>query len=150
MLEPGTRIAMLGGEVISRGSNAWGSGMHESIFVVDPNEEKGNQLCKLLQDNHLNSTALHSLADLEERVLPGGCPVLILDLDALQVDNRFFRNMRKQNPAVKILGVSSRSFHPELQEAMSRHIISCLSKPVEEEELLFWVKSLLENMNETS
>jgi DNA-binding NtrC family response regulator len=87
---------------------------------------------------------------LEERALPGGCPVVILDLDALQVDNLFFRKMKKKSPEVKILGVSSRSFHPELQEAISQHIISCLSKPVEEEELLFWVRSLLENQEDIS
>ncbi len=124
--------------------------MHEPILVVDPDEEKCHELCKLLQRHQLQSTALHSLVDLEDRVLPGDRPVVILDLDTLPVDNRFFRNMTKRNPEVKILGVSSRSFHPELQEAMSRHIISCLSKPVEEEELLFWVKSLLENINETA
>ena len=124
--------------------------MHESIFVVDSDQENSHEVCKVLQRYQLQSTALHSLVDLEKRVLPGDRPVVILDLDTLPVDNRFFRNMRKRNPEVKILGVSSRSFHPDLQEAMSRDIISCLSKPVEEEELLFWVRSLLEHINETA
>ncbi len=29
------------------------------------------------------------------------------------------------------------------EEAMSRHIYTCPSKPVDEEELVFWIKSLI-------
>lgn len=124
--------------------------MHEPIIVVDPSKEKCDELSKLLQHHQLQSLAVHSLAELQEKVELGDCRVLILDLDSLPVDNRFFRNASKQNPTVQILGISSRSFHPELQEAMSQHIVSCLSKPVEEEELLFWVKSLLRHTDEAS
>jgi len=35
-----------------------------------------------------------------------------------------------------------RAFHPELEEAMSNYIFACLSKPADEDELVFWIKSL--------
>jgi hypothetical protein len=68
--------------------------------------------------------------------------IFILDLDTLPVNNRLFRTLRRTNPAVCIIGLSSRPFHPELEEAMSQHIYACLSKPLDEEELFYWVKSL--------
>ena len=67
---------------------------------------------------------------------------LILDLDSLPVNNRLFRELKKKNPRLHIVGLSSRPFHPELEEAMSRHISSCLTKPVDMEELLYWLKSV--------
>jgi DNA-binding NtrC family response regulator len=121
--------------------------MHRPILVVDPDEGKCDEFSEMLRRHHLQSTALHSLEDFEKRVLAGEFRVVILDLDALPVDNRFFRNIRKQDPTLQFVGVSSYPFHPELQEAMSQHICSCLSKPVDEEELVFWVKSLLENID---
>jgi len=36
-------------------------------------------------------------------------------------------------------------FHPELEEAMSKHIHASLVKPVDDEELLYWLKSICEN-----
>ena len=119
--------------------------MHRPILVVDPDVGKCQEFRDILRRHHLKSMALHSLEDLKKGVQTGGFRVVILDLDALPVNNRFFRNIRKQDPTIQIVGLSSYPFHPELQEAMSEHICSCLSKPVDEEELLFWVKSLLED-----
>jgi DNA-binding NtrC family response regulator len=121
--------------------------MHRPILVVDPDVGKCHEFSEILLRHHLQSTALHSLEDLEKKVQAGDFRVVILDLDALPVDNRLFRKIRKQDPTVQIVGLSSYPFHPELQEAMSQHICSCLSKPVDEEELIFWVKSLLENID---
>lgn len=40
------------------------------------------------------------------------------------------------------IGISSRAFHPELEEVVSNHIYECISKPIDEDELVFWIKSL--------
>jgi CheY-like chemotaxis protein len=75
--------------------------------------------------------------------------VLILDLDSLPVDNRFIRDLRKQNPDVPIIALSSRTFHPELQEALSLYISACLAKPVNPDELIYWVKSICQDQLST-
>lgn len=119
--------------------------MDNTILVVEPDQEKRDELCAMLQRYHYYSDGLHSLEDLQEKLQEAVCQLVILDLDTLPVDNRFFRNIRRQYPTMWILGLSSRPFHPELKEAMSQHIYSCLSKPVDEEELVFWIKSLFQN-----
>ncbi|UCG11591.1 MAG: PhnD/SsuA/transferrin family substrate-binding protein [Deltaproteobacteria bacterium] len=88
------------------------------------------------------SDGLHSLEDLQEKVQESVCRVVILDLDNLPVDNRFFRELKRKNPRLHIVGLSSRPFHPELEEAMSSHISSCLTKPLDMEELLYWLRSV--------
>ena len=115
--------------------------MQEPILVVDADEGQSQELCRLLQQHSYRTTASQSLLNLEEKIEQGSCCVVILNLDTL-----FFRSLKRKNPGACIIGLSNRSFHPELEEAMSKHINACLGKPVDEEELVFWVKSLLENI----
>ncbi len=119
-----------------------GTWMQGPIVVVDGDEAQCRNLCEVLERDHYSTTALHSLLNLEEEIRETGRRVVILDLDTLPVNNRLFRTLRRTNPGVCILGLSSRSFHPELEEAMSKYIHACLAKPVDDEELIFWVKSL--------
>lgn len=119
--------------------------MEEPIVVVNANEAQCLELCVVLEQEHFRTTALHSLRALEGEVMEGSCRVVILDLDSLPVDNRLFRNLKRKNPGVHIIGLSSRPFHPELEEAMSRHISSCISKPVDVEELVYWIRSICQS-----
>ncbi len=119
--------------------------MREPVVVVDSDENQCLQLCELLEAEHYKTTALNSLGSLEGALIKNGCQIILFDLDNLPVDNRLFRDIKKMNPAVRIIGISSRPFHPELQEAMSKHIYVNLSKPVDGDELVYWLKSICEN-----
>ncbi len=122
-----------------------GTWMQGPIVVVDGDEEQCRGLCATLEREHFTTTAFHSLLNLERKIGETGRQVVILDLDTLPVNNRLFRTIRSKNPGVCIIGLSSRPFHPELEEAMSKHIYACLSKPVDHEELIYWLKSISEN-----
>ena len=119
--------------------------MQKPIVVVGGDEAQSRNLCGLLARSHYSTIALHSLLNLERELGETGRRVVILDLDTLPVNNRLFRTLRKTNPGVCIIGLSSRSFHPELEEAMSKYIYACLTKPVDNEELIYWLKSICEN-----
>ena len=119
--------------------------MLEPVVVVDSDENQCSELCGLLETEHYKTTALYSLANLEGTVSKKGCQIILLDLDTLPVNNRLFRDIRKKNPTVRIIGISNRPFHPELQEAMSKHIYVNLSKPVDGDELFYWLRSICEN-----
>jgi DNA-binding NtrC family response regulator len=118
--------------------------MHERIGVLDSEDRASRALCAVLERHDFQAAPLNSLADFEagNRIYP--FQVVILDLDGLPVSNRFLRDLRRQNPEVHIIGISSRMFHPELQEAMRSDISACLSKPLDEEELIYWLKSICE------
>ena len=118
--------------------------MRERVVVVDANDEQRQELCAVLERDNFPTTPLHSLATLAEKIQASASHVVVLDLDTLPVDNRFFKDLKRTNPGVCIIGLSSRSFHPELKEAMCSHIHACLGKPVDEDELIFLVKSVFE------
>lgn len=114
-------------------------------MVVNANVKQCQELCAVLEQERFRTTALHSLIPLQGEVKEGGCRVVIVDLDSLPVDNFLFRSLKRINPGVHIVGLSSRPFHPELEEAMSHHISSCLSKPVDVEELVYWIRSICQS-----
>jgi len=115
--------------------------MHDLIIVAHASPDEGGKLCAILDRHEYSAMALHSLDDLRLTVQNNPCRGVILDLDSLPVDNRFIRNLCKDNPDLCVIGTSSRTFHPELEESMRSHISACLSKPLDEDELIYWLKS---------
>ncbi len=116
--------------------------MHELILVVDAGPDERRKLSVILEHHQFSAVALQSLDELAAAVREKSCHGVILDLDGLPVDNRFIRNLCKDNPDLCVIGVSTRTFHPELEESMRTHISACLSKPVDEDELIYWLKSI--------
>ena len=118
--------------------------MDRPIAVVDANKEECQELRAVLEGEDYRTIGLDSLVSLETYMQEGACRVVILDLDTLPVNNRFIVDLRKQNPGLPIIVLSSRQFHPELQQAMSTDICACLSKPPDPDELIYCLKSFCE------
>jgi DNA-binding NtrC family response regulator len=124
--------------------------MDRPIVVVDADKNQCEKLCALLRQENYRAVELHSLPNLKKIVQDTSCRVVILDLDSLPVDNRFIKEFRGQNPGLPVMVLSSRSFHPELEQVMSKHICACLRKPPDPEELLYCIKSFCENEHDSS
>jgi DNA-binding NtrC family response regulator len=114
------------------------------VAVVNSDEQYCQELCALLEQASIPVAPLYSLENLHEHLNKEQVKVLIVDLDTLPIDNNFFRNLKKQNPDLAILCLSSRTYHPGLQEVMGSHIYASLGKPLNSEELLYWLKSISE------
>ena len=118
--------------------------MKEPIVVVNANEEESIQLFEALESESYKIITMNSLFNLEEKIQETACGMVILDLDGLPVDDRFFMSLRKKFPALPIIGLSERTYHPELKEALSSHICVCLVKPTDIEELIYCIRSFCE------
>ncbi len=116
--------------------------MKQPIIVVDGDKRSCRAMCKLLKAHQYCGIPCHTLADVQGLIEQNSCRALILDLDTVPVDNRRFRDLKKTNLALHILAVSGRLFHPELKEAIGSYIYACLCKPVDPDELVYWVKSI--------
>jgi DNA-binding response OmpR family regulator len=119
--------------------------MRKRIGVVESDDDESRALCAALERHEFRAIPLRSLADLQADHQASPFLVVILDLDCLPVTNYFLRDLKRQNPEVHIIGISSRTFHPELQEALSLYISACLAKPVDSDELIYWVKSIFQD-----
>jgi DNA-binding NtrC family response regulator len=116
--------------------------MTEMIVVAHANSDERRELCQVLEESHYLTTPMGSLTGLLKQLRMSSCHAVILDLDSLPVDNRFIRELCKEGPELCVIAISSRTFHPNLEEAMRSHISACLSKPVNMDELFYWLKSI--------
>ena len=116
-------------------------------MVIDADIQHGRQLCDLLQDLNYSVFLIHSLKDLKQELLKDPEVAVILDMDTVPVNNQFFRGLKKIHPQLHMLGVSKLSYHPGLEEVIGSHLFACLVKPLDVEELSFWLKSISENLS---
>jgi hypothetical protein len=73
------------------------------------------------------------------------CRALILNLDKVAATNKVFRNLKTKRPLLNIIALSKRQFHPELEEAIREYISVCLARPVDSDELVYWLRTIFEN-----
>jgi len=119
--------------------------MSKEILMMAMDTELSEEIQGALKNNNFNTVMTNSITDLEKAMKGADVEVLVLDLDTVPIENRFLRNLKKQQPAMSIIGLSTRSFHPELKEAMRKHIYACLTKPVDPDELVYWIHSIVGN-----
>jgi DNA-binding NtrC family response regulator len=116
------------------------------VVVIDADRERCRQICDLLTRQSYRASPLYSLDNLEEHLGRHSSKVVILDLDTVPADNQFFRTFKRKNQDVQVLVASSLSYHPGLEEAIGSHIYACLAKPLDQEELLYWLRSISESL----
>jgi DNA-binding NtrC family response regulator len=113
----------------------------QSIILFDPGTEQP-ELAKTVEATGFLVLECRSISDMERLIRKKNCGLVIVDLDNPLVNNRVLGGMKRQHPALQIIGVSSRPFHPELKEALMSYIYACISKPVDLDELNYLVKSI--------
>jgi DNA-binding NtrC family response regulator len=116
--------------------------MGATIVVLDADECRRHNLCQLLSDHRCPSESLKTLEALQQRIAENDILAVIIDIDSVPVDNRTIRNLTVQNPAIYFFCVSERRFHPELEDAICYHIYACINKPIDPDELFFWIDSI--------
>ncbi|MBW1842218.1 MAG: hypothetical protein JRI75_10570, partial [Deltaproteobacteria bacterium] len=73
---------------------------------------------------------------------------VIVDIDTISIDNRTTRELAKKNPMVHFFCMSKKRFHPEIKEAISDYFFACLTKPIDPDELSYWLRSICEDETE--
>ena len=116
--------------------------MEKSVIVLDADKQRCSELCAMLDKWQYRATPMHSLPKLENYMQKSPCDVVIMDIDSVEVDNRTIRNLRSRNPEVFLLCLSKDRFHPELHEALSSHIFACINRPIDQDELSYWLRSI--------
>ena len=119
------------------------------IAVLDADEKQSKNLCTFLADHNYETTQIKSMTDMAGHLGVSEYRVIILNLDNMAVNNKTFKELKRKKPSLKIIAYSQRRFHPELEEALREYISVCLAKPVDLDELIYWLKSVFENNEET-
>ncbi len=116
--------------------------MKQSVIVSAADIEQIKELRTALAAGPYRIIECESCANLPGLIADSGSRVVILDLDSASLDNKFVRRLKADNPDLSILTLSRQKLHPELREAISSYIHACLSKPLDADELKFWLRSI--------
>ena len=85
---------------------------------------------------------MHSILNLEKSLAAGEYLAVILDIDTVAVDNRTIRELTIKYPGLIFFALSAYRFHPELKDAICYHIFACINKPVDPDELFYWLRCI--------
>ena len=118
--------------------------MKKQTVVLAADSNSMDELSSILNSQNYAHTKVHALSSFEALFDADRYAAVIIDIDSVQVDNRMLRNMALKYPGVRFLCTSRDRFHPELKDAICHHIYACLNKPVDPDELLFWIKCIYE------
>jgi len=118
--------------------------MKKKIIVLDANQNSREELSDIINSKNYPFTQSQALSSLEDLLDSNQYVAVVLDIDSVTVDNRTIRELAIKYPGVRFLCTSRDRFHPELKDAICYHIYACLNKPVDPDELLFWIKSIYE------
>jgi DNA-binding NtrC family response regulator len=119
--------------------------MEKKIIVLDAEPAERQWICALLAEQNYLVAAVQSLSDLKERLESEAYMAVIINIDSVPLDNRSIRNLVLEFPGTCILCTSKDRFHPDLKDAICYHIYACLNKPVDPDELFYWLRSIREN-----
>lgn len=114
----------------------------KAVLVVNADPEESASICRLLQEADYTAQTLNSPAELKDRLREKGCMAVIMDIDSVAVDNRTIRELASMFPAVPFLCISKERFHPQLKDSIRNHIYACLTKPIDPDELSYWLKCI--------
>jgi DNA-binding NtrC family response regulator len=120
-----------------------------AVVVVDADQENGQEFCIVLQGLNYDAVPLTSLEELDQHIRKNQDFTVILNLDSVSADQHFFRAVKKRHPRLYFLGISQLKYHPGLEEVVGSHLYACLVKPLDLEELDYWLKSIGENLSQS-
>ena len=119
--------------------------MEKTILVIDADKEQGRELCELLKTGQFKGVSQYSTHNLEQKIKDAECQAILWDIDTVPVDNRTVKELTLKFPGVYFFCLSKHRFHPELKDAICYHIYACLNRPIDQDELFFWLRSISEN-----
>jgi len=119
--------------------------MEKSIIVLDADKKQCRDLCELLEKGQFKATSLFSTHTLEKSIEDTACEAIFWDIDTVAADNRTVRDLTIKFPEVYFFCISKHPFHPELKDAICYHIYACINRPIDPDELFYWLRSINEN-----
>jgi DNA-binding response OmpR family regulator len=117
----------------------------KSVILVEPDEDQARTLCSILEGADYEPFSVSCMSEATANLKRKPHNALIIDLDHSSPDNRLLRKLRQEHTTLCLIGLSSRSFHPELEEALSRYIDACFAKSAGYDELLYWLKAVFDS-----
>ena len=119
--------------------------MGKKIAVLDADEKQCLDLCAMIEKGNYPTVPIHSLPDLERCCGEQDCLGVFIDVDTVPVTDRVIRDLALKHTGTYFFCLSKYRFHPELENAICYHVYACLNRPIDLDELFYWLKSIYED-----
>ncbi len=119
--------------------------MEDGIIVVDADRAQCARLCALLRKGKHSVVPLHSVGSLETILQGQDSRFVFIDFDTIPIDNQHVKQLAGAHPCVHFFGLSKKAFHPDLRDAIGSHLYACIRKPIDPDELFYWLRSVEED-----
>lgn len=116
--------------------------MGKSVAILDADEKQCSELCLQLKERQFLAAPIHSLPDLKRHLQSSACKTVIIDIDTVHIDNYSVKTLTAENPGVCFFCMSKDRFHPDLKDIIGGYIYACINKPVDLEELFYWLEAV--------
>jgi two-component system response regulator GlrR len=121
--------------------------MQKAILIMDADPMGSSGLLALLEGQGYAGQRVGSLAELSHRLAEEKFMAVLMDIDSVVVDNRAIRELASDFPATPFLCISRDRVHPGLKDAIRNHIYACLTKPVDMDEITYWLRCIREDQS---
>jgi len=113
-----------------------------NIVIASNDKDTCGKIAQIVQNGGYPVIILCSFIDLEIYLHDHECLITILDLGSLSVDNRQIKELALKHHSTYFLGLTEHRLNPELEESICYYLYACIAKPVDQEELLYWIRSI--------
>ncbi len=116
--------------------------MGRQVILISKENEETEKIRHLLSENKYATLRIENVSQIEKTISTIPCNCIIFDLDSIEIDNRAIRELTIRYPSIYFLCMSKDRFHPELKDAICYHIYACLTKPFDNDELIYWLRCI--------
>ncbi len=121
----------------------------QHILIVNSDREESALLAEMIRSAGCRIHLRHSMVDMMATLAGSPFMAVVLDIDSLDIDNRTIRSLTLAYPDVCFLCTSNERFHPELKEALCYHIFACINKPIDPDEMVYWIRCIQDNQTDS-
>lgn len=116
--------------------------MGRKVILISQKTKEFEQIYQILSKNNYVCHCIEKIDQIGQTLESITSNCIIFDLDSIDVDNRTIRALTIEYPSVYFLCMSKDRFHPELKDAICYHIYACLTKPLDYDELIYWLRCI--------
>jgi DNA-binding NtrC family response regulator len=112
------------------------------IVIASSDQKWCNSLAAVLEGEQLKAANADSIEELKELLSSSQVVVAVIDIDLLPINNQVIHELAVKYPGLNFLCISNNRFHPDLKEVMTSKIYACIQKPIDMNELLYFIRSI--------
>lgn len=112
---------------------------------MNVDSEESDSIALLLKQTTFKTQFVAAPSEIKKVLKDASFLAILIDIDSAVVDNRYIKDLASQFPTIPLLFISKDRFHPELKDSIRDHIYACLTKPLDPDELNYWLKCIRED-----